>query len=217
MVDEEFGGADEDASFGPKKGGNLKLIIIIVVIGIIMGAGGFFAGKIISGGGDKGKDQVQGADPAKKDEVKKDNKAKPAGKENAGDKTVKEGGDTAKETPQGTQTPTGDGGGRGILPLDPFTVNLNDPFGRRYIEVELKLVIDKKDLVEKIRNNELIMPRIRNEILMTLSSRSYNDLRTVAGKVTLFEEIQMRVNEVLKQELGLEPVIEVLQTKFLMQ
>jgi flagellar basal body-associated protein FliL len=52
---------------------------------------------------------------------------------------------------------------------------------------------------------------------MTISAKSYNELKSTAGKIALFEEIQMRVNEILKQYMGIEPVVEVLQTKFLIQ
>ena len=221
MADEEFGGLDDDGGGSGKKPLNLKLIIIIVVLLVVGGAAGFFGSKMLSkGGGDKGTD-VKKEDAAKAGEEKKEVKSEEkSGEEGAKTEegTVKEGekkGEEGKEATPGT--PTTASTTRGVLPIEAFTVNLNDPFGRRYAEVELKVVLNKKELVDKIKNDELIMPKIRNEILMTLSAKSYNDLRTVAGKVTLLEEIQMRLNEILKQELGVEPVLEVLQTKFLMQ
>lgn len=214
MADEEFGGLDDDgSSSGSGKGGSLKLIIIIVVVGIIAGAAGFFGNKFLSGGGSN-KEQVKETDKANAGEVKEGEKqpAETQAKDNTGENKSGE-----VKTGNGETTANTQGSGKGLLDLEPFTVNLNDPFGRRYIEVELKLVIDKKELVDKIKSNELVMPKIRNDILMTISAKSYNDLRTVGGKETLSEEIQMRVNEILKQEMGIEPVIEVLQTKFLMQ
>lgn len=213
MADEEFGGLDDDgSSSGSGKGGSLKLIIIIVVVGIIAGAAGFFGNKFLSGGGSN-KEQTKETDTTKAGEVKEGDKqpAETQAKENTGENKSGE-----VKTGEGGTTAT-QSSGKGLLDLDPFTVNLNDPFGRRYIEVEIKLVIDKKELVDKIKSNELVMPKIRNDILMTISAKSFNDLRTVGGKETLSEEIQMRVNEILKQEMGIEPVIEVLQTKFLMQ
>lgn len=78
-------------------------------------------------------------------------------------------------------------------------------------------MIEKKELIPRINANELVMPKIRHEIFMTISAKSYRDLKGTAGKIALFEEIQMRVNEILKQEMGIEPVIEVLQTRFLIQ
>ncbi|UCH94567.1 MAG: flagellar basal body-associated FliL family protein, partial [Candidatus Aminicenantes bacterium] len=105
----------------------------------------------------------------------------------------------------------------GFLPLETFTVNLDDPFGRRYVECVLNLVLNDKSLVPGIKENELIIAKIRHDIFMTISAKSYKELKGTAGKITLFEEIQMRVNEILKELMGVEPVVEVLQTKFLMQ
>ena len=78
-------------------------------------------------------------------------------------------------------------------------------------------MLNDRTLVPRIRANALVMAKIRHEIFMTISAKSYGDLKSTAGKITLFEEIQMRVNEILKEQIGVEPVLEVLQTKFLMQ
>ncbi len=105
----------------------------------------------------------------------------------------------------------------GLMILDPFTVNLNDPFGRRYAEVVMNLEIAQKEMVTQINENELVKPKLRDEIFMIISSKSYNELKSTSGKVTLKEEILMRVNEILKEEFGVEPVTGVYFTKFLIQ
>jgi flagellar basal body-associated protein FliL len=204
MVDEELSGGVEDLGGGG--GGNLKTIIIIAAIALIMGVGGFFAGKMLSGG----KDEEKKPAIEQKTDTKTDqeNKTNDGGEQNSQDNNGDSGND-------GDQSMTK--AKRGILVLDPFTVNLNDPFGRRYIEVVFNLVVDKRELVPKIKQNELLMPKIRHEIFMTVSAKSYGELKSTSGKVTLYEEIMMRVNEILKEEMGIEPVIEVLQTKFLIQ
>ena len=208
MVDSDFKEPDE-GGMSPKKGG-LKTIIIIAVIAVVMGVGGFFAGKILSGGGEQKDNTVQSGE------------VKPGGDQTG----QKPGGDTAGENKGGDTTTPVEGkngetqpekGKSGFLALDTFTVNLNDPFGRRYVECDLNLVLDDRGLVPKIKENELVMAKMRHEIFMTISAKSYTDLKSTAGKITLFEEIQMRVNEILKEEMGVEPVVEVLQTKFLMQ
>ncbi|MCP4152371.1 MAG: flagellar basal body-associated FliL family protein, partial [bacterium] len=105
----------------------------------------------------------------------------------------------------------------GILALDPFTVNLNDPFGRRYAEVVMNLEIEDKSYVTKISENELVTPKMRDEIFMIISAKSYSELKSTSGKVTLKEEILMRVNEILNEEFDVEPVTGVYFTKFLIQ
>lgn len=209
MVEDELAGAGEDMG-APK--GNMKTIIIIAVIAVVMAAIGFLAGKMFSGGGDNGDKppleqktdaQTQQADTKTGQGAQKSTNG---GSNDTADASGGEGDDAVTKKDE-----------RGVLALDTFTVNLNDPFGRRYIEVIFNLVVDKKSLVPKIKENELVMPKIRHEIFMTVSSKSYAELKSTSGKVTLAEEIMMRVNEILKEEMGVEPIIEVLNTKFLIQ
>ena len=208
MVDDELGGEDLGA---PGGGRNLKTIIIGAVVILAVGAGAFFAGRMMSGGGEtqvvekqNGQKATDGKTDGNANGSKNTNENKDNSTDNAGTDTRTDPKISAKNQ-------------QGVLALDTFTVNLNDPFGRRYIEVILNLIIEKKDLVPKIKENELLMPKIRHEVFMTISAKSYTDLKSTSGKVTLFEEIQMRVNEILKEHMGIEPVIEVIQTKFLIQ
>jgi flagellar basal body-associated protein FliL len=204
MGDDEFTGAEEAA---PRKKASMTTIIIVVVVAVVMGAAGFFTGRLSLGGsgGDAGKEvspvSVKNG-PGESNRQTGSETGTPTGPGSKGDETI---------------AAPGTGSTRGLLKLDTFTVNLDDPFGRRYIEVELNLVIEKKELISQILENELLMPKIRHEIFMTISAKSYKDLKGTAGKIALFEEIQMRVNEIIKQEIGIEPVVEVLQTKFLIQ
>lgn len=215
-MDEELAvGMDESSGGG---GGKLKTIILIAVVALVIGAVGFFAGKMLSGGGkNAAKTETVNKENAAATETKTEEKAgetktpETATTENKGETT--EGGETATTTP----VPTNGKSKKGILALDTFTVNLNDPFGRRYIETVINLIVDNKEIIPKITENELLIPKIRHEIFMTISTKSYNDLKSVSGKITLFEEIMMRVNEILKEEMGIEPVVEVIETKFLIQ
>lgn len=213
MGDEEFGGADESLDGGKSGGGKLKLIIIIAVAIVVIGIGGFFAGKFFMGS--KGtKEEAKKTDTEKKGEV---TEKKDSGEQKEGEKAKEKEGGESKEGAPAENKGGMEGTGKGLLPLELFTANLADPLGRRYVEAEFKLVLNKKELLPQIKDNELIISQIRNVILMTLSSKMYSELATVAGKMTLFQEIQMRVNEVFKQEMNIEPVVDVLQTKFIMQ
>lgn len=198
MVDPDFRESEERGA--PPKKGKLTTIIIAAVIAIAMGVGGFYAGKILSGG-----EQIQ--------ETTLTGDARAGGEipdkysgEDPRFITSAEIGEIPEEK-----------GRQGLLSLETFTVNLNDPFGKRYAECDLNLVLNDRNLVPRIKANALVMAKIRHEIFMTISAKSYSDLKSTAGKITLFEEVQMRVNEILKEQLGVEPVVEVLQTRFLMQ
>ncbi len=199
MADEGF--RDRGGELTRANKSRFPLILTIIIIAAVMGVGGFFAGKILSGGG---------------------NNQKTEGNAAAGQNQPKE----QKEKIIGTGIPSevqtlGEADATNIKPgiilLDPFTVNLNDPFARRYAEVAVNLVIAEKSLVSEITGNELMIPRIRDEIFMVISARSFADLKSTSGKVTLKEEIMIRVNEILKEEFKREPVVQVLFTKFLIQ
>lgn len=214
MGDSELGQDFEEAASGGSGKKGLPLFVYIIIIAVIMGAAGFFAGKIFSGGGDDNKDKApvekteKQQPPAETQDVQKDNEEKTeedAAEPDAGEK---------KEEDDGTLVSKSKAG---LLVLDPFTVNLNDPFGRRYIEVVVNLEISNKTYVAKINENELIKPRMRDEIFMIISAKSYNELKSTSGRVTLKEEIMMRVNELMKEEFDKEPVTRVYFTKFIIQ
>ncbi len=203
MVDEEFQDLGEGGG-GGKKGG-LPTIVIFIIIAVVMGAVGFFGGKLLTGGKAQETPPVtQPADGAKAADAGQ--KTNGAGGEEGGE----EGGETAPLELKGKSK-------SGILALNAFTVNLNDPFGRRYVEVLINLEISNKEYVSKLSGNELIMPRIRDEIFMIMSAKSYNELKSTSGKVTLKEEIMMRLNELMKEEFDKELVSRVYFTKFIIQ
>lgn len=182
---------------------NFPFVLVFAIIAVIMGIGGFFVGRTFTGWNGNisnkniSKTQTSTTSQQKKADQKKINTPVTVGKTG-----VEE--DNAKLKP-------------GIIFLEPFTVNLNDPFGRRYAEVAVNLVLDDKIMVNKITENELMIPRIRDEVFMIISGKSYADLKSTSGKVTLKEEIMIRVNEILKDEFKKEPVIQVLFTRFLIQ
>lgn len=200
MVDDDLGSDFEDAGGGGKKG--LPLVVIIIIVAVIMGAGGFVVGKILSGGE---KEQP----PVEKKEAQQQQNQQEKTTENQDQEPV----DVVDGEPQDFTSKSKSG----IMILNPFTVNLNDPFGRRYVEVVINLEIKSKAYIPKITENELMIPRLRDEIFMIISSKSYGELKSTSGKVALKEEIQMRVNELMKDEFGKEPVNRVYFTKFIIQ
>lgn len=105
----------------------------------------------------------------------------------------------------------------GLLELAEFVTNLDDPFAKRAIDVEFKLLLSDKALVDKIKKNKILMADIRHTIHMILSTKSYKDLRGASGKTVLFEEVMMQANEVIKEAIGVEPVIKVLHTVWKVQ
>lgn len=81
-----------------------------------------------------------------------------------------------------------------IKPLDTFIVNLTDASGTRYLKVTAQLELSSEMLTTEIDTK---MPQIRDGVLLLLSSKSFDDISTVAGKRTLKREIINGVNRCL--------------------
>lgn len=105
-----------------------------------------------------------------------------------------------------------------VLSLKEFIVNLNDPIGRRYLpKTEIKLELNMKAAAAKIQGDELILSRLRDIIFLILSSKSYEDLKGITGKLTLKEEIVAKSNEVLSPVFGKNIVSNCYFTDFVVQ
>ncbi|MDR2488097.1 MAG: flagellar basal body-associated FliL family protein [Desulfovibrio sp.] len=78
--------------------------------------------------------------------------------------------------------------------LPVFTVNLADPLGQRFIKINLDVeVADSKVLSEITQQNA----RIRDSLILLLSSKSYADVATTENKLMLKSEITDRLNTIL--------------------
>ncbi len=80
--------------------------------------------------------------------------------------------------------------------LKPFIVNLADPKASHFLKATITLEVkdDKaKDLTDKM------LPKIRNDILLLLSSQTLEDVISIEGKVRLRDEIMARVSRIIGQ------------------
>ena len=180
-----------------KKSGFLKYIILVVLL-IALAGGGYFAYvKFFA----KPPAVAEAPADAKTDEAAPKAEEKPA--------PAKE----EKKAEAGHGGAEGAKGEKGKAPsnevsLPPFVVNLADPNARRY----LKLVID----VEMTGQPELLeanKAKVRDALLLLLSSKTSQDLATLEGKILLRKEIVDRLN----QALGQAKVARVYFTDFVIQ
>lgn len=81
-----------------------------------------------------------------------------------------------------------------VITLSPFIVNLADPTGKRYLK--LALAVDARDEVIKAEV-EARLPQIRDSILILLTSKTFADISTVAGKIRLRNEVLKIFNRIL--------------------
>ena len=75
-----------------------------------------------------------------------------------------------------------------------FVVNLADPLGQRFIQLSLEAEVANEQVTQNLQRN---MARIRDSIIMLLSSKSYADVATTESKILLKGEITDRMNGIL--------------------
>lgn len=94
-----------------------------------------------------------------------------------------------------------------LITLDPFTVNLADPQGRRVIRLGLALELGNATYAVEVKQQEA---RVRDAIIMLLASKTVADLSSEGSKATLKQQITDRTN----QALGGAKIVQVFITDF---
>jgi len=100
----------------------------------------------------------------------------------------------------------------GLLPFEPFIVNLSDAGGRRYLRASILLVVPDQRTANRIEENALRYSRIRSAILELLTTQKSDDLGTPEGRAALKHAIA----ETAKQA-GQVDVRDVLFNEFVVQ
>ena len=82
-----------------------------------------------------------------------------------------------------------------MYPLEKFLVNFLSESGSRFLKMELSLELSNEKLAPEIDQKK---PLIRDIIIKSLSSKTYEDISTGKGKERLKDEIVSKINEVLR-------------------
>lgn len=85
----------------------------------------------------------------------------------------------------------------GLVALEPFLTNINDPFEERYCKLAVKLAVVPAQMALQIEEDVLLVAQLRDLVLTSLMSKSYVDLTAPNGKELLRSEIQTGLNEML--------------------
>ena len=101
----------------------------------------------------------------------------------------------------------------GVIPLEPFVVNLADPAGSRFLRVTLSLVVADEDIAHEVEEDEVIVLRVRSAILELLAQKEAGELVTPEGKAALKKSIAEGVKHAAHE---LE-VADVLFSEFIVQ
>ncbi len=78
-----------------------------------------------------------------------------------------------------------------LVPLDTFLVNLAGSRGQKLVKVDMELEVSNDSVEKEI---EAIKPKIRDIIIIILSSKTYAEVATEDGKNALRNEIRDKVN-----------------------
>lgn len=81
-----------------------------------------------------------------------------------------------------------------LVPLPVFLVNLADPLGRRYLKLGMEVEVRDDKAEQDLLKYEA---KIKDTLLMLLSSKTYDSLSTMKAKVELKQEIADRLNQIV--------------------
>ena len=114
----------------------------------------------------------------------------------------------------------GDGGGKvaepgPIVPIGEFTSNLAGS-GRHVISFAVSIEALNMKAVD-ILNSVGWLSRIKNEILLIVKDKIYEDLTSAEGALQFSEEIKRTLNSLLPQVKSEAPVVRVLFESFVLQ
>jgi flagellar FliL protein len=101
-----------------------------------------------------------------------------------------------------------------FVPVEPFTVNLQDDERERYLQVGLVVEANDRAAAEAIKE---MMPLVRSQILLLLSSKQAAQLMPPQGKRALAEELLQQVRLPLASELPDRGIAQVHFSVFIIQ
>lgn len=133
-----------------------------------------------------------------------------AGADNATEQKVEAGGHGEKTGEAKGEKAAGAEGGGELVSIPPFLVNLADPQGRRYLKLALDIEVKDKLAADELNKN---MPKVKDALLLLLSSKTYDDLASIENKILLKKEIVERMTLVL----GEQKVLRVYITEIVIQ
>jgi flagellar FliL protein len=97
-----------------------------------------------------------------------------------------------------------------MVEMPTLLVNLADPLGKRYLKMTASLEVNSQEAADRISSK---MPKIKDSMIMLLSSKTYEQLSSMENKILLKKGIVKRLNQIL----GTAVVRRVYFTEFIIQ
>jgi flagellar FliL protein len=77
----------------------------------------------------------------------------------------------------------------GIINFEPFVVNLADAGAKRFLRINVRLLVDSAEEAEHIQKSEVILMRLRSDILDLLTTQTSEHIVSAEGKAELKKQI----------------------------
>lgn len=86
----------------------------------------------------------------------------------------------------------------GIVNFEPFVVNLADAGGRRFLRINVRLLVPALEEAEHIQKSEVLLMRLRSEILDLLTAQTSDQVVAPEGKAALKSAIVERARHIVE-------------------
>lgn len=84
-----------------------------------------------------------------------------------------------------------------MFALEPFSVNLADPQGRRYLRLAISLELESIEANDRATK---LVPKLRDMVIVLLTSLTFEEVMTPEGKVQIRDELLERFNQILRPD-----------------
>jgi len=84
-----------------------------------------------------------------------------------------------------------------LFPLKTFIVNLADKEGKRYLRVTMEMELINEEAKVELEKR---LPQIRDNILMIIPTKTFEELNSAKGKIELRDELLTKLNGLLLEE-----------------
>jgi flagellar FliL protein len=86
----------------------------------------------------------------------------------------------------------------GIVNFEPFIVNLADSGKRRFLRINVRLLVAEAEEAEHIQKSEVLQMRLRSDILELLTEQTSETIVSADGKAELKKKIAERAHHILE-------------------
>jgi flagellar FliL protein len=84
-----------------------------------------------------------------------------------------------------------------MITFKEFVVNLSDPKGKRYLKCAISIEVESVEAMERVTKIE---PKLRDIVIMLLTSLAFEEVMTPEGKMRIRDELLERFNQAARPD-----------------